>query len=93
MGFQIFKVFSLTKEVDYEISSFVGIENSLGDFVLVYDPLLDDLSIVSKMLEQSISGNDVVFASNQIKSKHPFLYRIANNFLILCLKKKLTELI
>lgn len=77
-GIPNLQIYVLTKKVDVDSAAWVGLENALGDFVLVYDPDLDSLSVLLKMLEESVSGNDVVFASNQAKVKQTIGYRVAN---------------
>ncbi|MBC7489044.1 MAG: glycosyltransferase [Glaciimonas sp.] len=69
------QVYALTKEVDSDTASWVGLENALGDFVAVIDPLTDDISFLPEMLDKAVSGADVVFASNAQKSTQSFAYR------------------
>lgn len=40
------QVYALTKEVDADTASWVGLENALGDFVVVIDPLADDIAFL-----------------------------------------------
>lgn len=72
------QVYALTQEVDADTASWVGLENALGDFVVVVDPLADDISFVPKMLDQAVSGADVVFAINAQKNVQSLTYRGAN---------------
>ncbi|GHW69350.1 glycosyl transferase [Vibrio cholerae] len=76
-GYPNIQVYALTKEVDNDTASWVGLENALGDFVAVIDPLIDDISFLPDMLEKVTSGIDVVFASNQYKPRQSFAYRTA----------------
>lgn len=76
-GLPNLQVYALTKEVDSDTASWVGLENALGDFVAVVDPLADDIAILPDMLEEAVSGADVVFASNGTKSPGSLAYRIA----------------
>ena len=71
------QVYALTKEVDTDTASWVGLENALGDFVAVIDPWLDDIDFLPEMLDKSVSGADVVFANNQQKPKQSIAYRCA----------------
>ncbi|SDY20603.1 Glycosyltransferase involved in cell wall bisynthesis [Collimonas sp. OK242] len=71
------QVYALTKEVDADTASWVGLENALGDFVVVIDPLADDIDFLPEMLDKAVSGADVVFASNQQKTAQSFAYRVA----------------
>lgn len=77
-GLANLQVYALTKEVDTDTASWVGLENALGDFVVVVDPLADDVSFVPKMLDQAVSGADVVFANNAQKPAQSLAYRAAN---------------
>jgi hypothetical protein len=78
------QVYALTKEVDSDTASWVGLENALGDFVAIIDPLIDDIGFLPEMLNKSMTGADVVFANNQRKPSQSFAYRVSNiafNFL------------
>lgn len=77
-GLPNLQVYALTKEVDADTASWVGLENALGDFVVVIDPLADDISFLSEMLDKAVSGADVVFAKNEKQSPQSLAYRIAN---------------
>jgi len=72
------QVYVLTKEVDADTASWAGLENALGDFVVVMNPLVDDVTFVPEMLDHAVKGADVVFARNQHKSGQSLLYRGAS---------------
>lgn len=76
-GYPNLQVYALTKEVDTDTASWVGLENALGDFVAVIDPLLDDINFLPEMLEKAVTGADVVFANNSKKPRYSFAYRAA----------------
>ncbi|MCE9606166.1 MAG: glycosyltransferase [Planctomycetia bacterium] len=59
------QVYALTKEIDVDAATWVGLENALGDFVAVIDPLTDDIAFLPEMLDKATKGADVVFASNK----------------------------
>lgn len=69
------QVYALTKEVDADTGSWVGLENALGDFVAVIDPLADDIGFLPEMLDKAVSGADVVFANNKQKPAQSLAYR------------------
>lgn len=71
------QVYALTKAVDTDTASWVGLENALGDFVVVIDPLSDDIAFLPQMLEKAVTGSDVVFATNQRKTPQSLAYRLA----------------
>lgn len=77
-GLANLQIYALTKEVDTDTALWVGLENALGDFVAVIDPLFDDIRYIPKMLEQAVRGADVVFANNQKKPAQSKAYRSAN---------------
>jgi len=76
-GYPNLQVYALTKEVNGDTASWVGLENALGDFVAVIDPLLDDICFLPEMLDKAVTGADVVFANNQQKPRQGFAYRAA----------------
>jgi hypothetical protein len=76
-GLANLQVYALTKEVDSDTASWVGLENALGDFVAVIDPLQDDFAFIAAMLERAVVGVDVVFAANELKAPQGIVYRCA----------------
>lgn len=76
-GLPNLQVYALTKEVDADTASWVGLENALGDFVAVIDPGTDDIAFLPDMLDKAVTGADVVFANNRQKSTQSFAYRSA----------------
>lgn len=58
------QVYQLVKTVDFEIAAWAGVENSLGDFVLVFDPFSEDLSSLSAALDAAVGGKDLVLMVN-----------------------------
>ncbi|MFN7834370.1 MAG: glycosyltransferase [Burkholderiaceae bacterium] len=76
-GLPNLQIYALTKEVDADTASWVGLENALGDFVAVIDPLADDIGFLPEMLDKALSGADVVFANNQQKAPQSLAYRVS----------------
>ena len=74
-GLPNLQIYALTKEVDTDTASWVGLESALGDFVAVIDPTSDEISFLPNMLEPAVEGVDVVFAANQQKPKQGMAYR------------------
>ena len=74
-GLANLQVYALTKEVDTDTASWVGLENALGDFVAVIDPMADDIGFLPDMLDKAVSGADVVFATNAQKVAQSLAYR------------------
>lgn len=86
-GLPNLQVYALTKQVDTDTASWVGLENALGDFVAVINPEIDCIDFISTMLESTLDGSDVVFARNTQKQKTGYLYSIlssAFNWLYKC---------
>lgn len=75
-GYPNIQIFVLTKTVNMNIASWVGLENSLGDYVITIDDQENKIDIISAMLNEAISTSDVVFASNLYKSKQSKAYSI-----------------
>lgn len=76
-GLPNLQVYALTKEVDADTATWVGLERALGDFVVVIDPMVDDIGFLSRMLEKAVVGADVVFASNEQEPAQGLAYRSA----------------
>ncbi|MDC0987130.1 glycosyltransferase, partial [Alphaproteobacteria bacterium] len=77
-GLPNLQIYALTKEVDADTASWVGLENALGDYVAVIDPLADDIEFLPKMLDKAVSGADVVFTNNQQKAPQSIAYRVSS---------------
>jgi polyisoprenyl-phosphate glycosyltransferase len=78
-GLPNLQVYALTKEVDSDVAAWVGLENSLGDFVAVIDPLQDGIHILPEMIEKALDGADVIFANNLIKPKQNLFYKLGHS--------------
>lgn len=76
-GLPNLQIYALTKEVDADTAAWVGLENALGDFVVVIDPSNDDIKFLPEMLDKAVAGADVVFANNEQKSSQSLAYRSA----------------
>jgi glycosyltransferase involved in cell wall biosynthesis len=74
-GLPNLQVYALTKEVDGDTASWVGLENALGDYVVVINPLTDDIGFLPQLLESAALGSEVVFASNKIEPVQGIAYR------------------
>ena len=79
-GLSNLQVYALTKEIDLDAATWLGMENALGDYVIAFDPDIDDLSILGKMIDKAVSGSDIVFATNLIKPRRTLGYRMAEAF-------------
>ncbi|TBW12764.1 glycosyltransferase [Azotobacter chroococcum subsp. isscasi] len=79
-GLANLQVYTLNKEVDMDTASWVGLENALGDYIAVIDPLCDDIGFLPAMLERAVNGAEVIFASNRQKPAQGLAYRLACAF-------------
>jgi glycosyltransferase involved in cell wall biosynthesis len=75
-GLPNLQIFALTREVDADTAAWVGLENALGDFIAIIDPMTDDIGFLPNMLEHVVRGSDVVFASNILKPRRSLAYKI-----------------
>lgn len=80
-GLPNLQVYALTKQVDTDTASWVGLENSLGDFVAVIDPWEEEWAFIYNMLEQATTGADVVFAINDNRRAPSLVYRLVHSAL------------
>jgi polyisoprenyl-phosphate glycosyltransferase len=72
------QIYALTKEVDADTASWVGLENALGDFIAVIDPFAEDINFLPEMLDKALSGADVVFAKNKKKPRQSIAYKVTS---------------
>ncbi|ACE83373.1 glycosyltransferase [Cellvibrio japonicus] len=77
-GLPNLQIYALTKEVDIDTASWVGVENSLGDYVAIIDPFSNDFNFIETMLAKAVDGTDVVFARNTAKQKIGTIYHLGS---------------
>ena len=58
------QVYRLLTRVENDIAAWAGVENSLGDYVLVYNPRSEDLSALPEALAEVAAGTEVIFLRN-----------------------------
>ena len=90
-NFPNLQVYILNKRIDENIASCVGLDKSLGDFVTILNPSLDDISFMPTMLDEAKKNFDIVIAYNKNKYVKSFFYRVARkgfNFLYKLLNKE-----
>lgn len=66
----------LSENYPVDIAFTAGIDNSIGDFVIMMDSYTDPASVIPKLLEVAESGADVVIASSGGKRYNSFLSRL-----------------
>ena len=73
-GLANLQVFALVNQVDPDTAIWAGLEGALGDFVVVLNPLTDDVSFLPTMLAQAQAGADLVFAANGCQPRQSLAY-------------------
>ena len=58
------QIYRLIQTVDNDTAAWAGVENSLGDFVLVHDPRSENLSRLADALRAIAEGREVVYLRN-----------------------------
>ena len=53
----------LTNNVPDDVALAAGLENSIGDFIVLYDPLTDPIDNIAKAIEMCRTGSDVVIGT------------------------------
>ena len=76
-NFPNLQVYILNKRIDENIASCIGLDKSLGDFVTILNPFLDDISFIPTMLDEAKKNFDIVIAYNKNKYIKSFSYRVA----------------
>ena len=76
-NFPNLQVYILNKRIDENIASCIGLDKSLGDFVTLLNPFLDDISFIPTMLDEAKKNFDIVIAYNKNKHIKSFFYRVA----------------
>ena len=73
------RILELAYAVDEDVAYIAGLENAIGDYVILFDPRQDPIDVVDEMLEVGLDGADVVvgIATN---SRRSVLYRLARPF-------------
>lgn len=70
-------VYALSQEVDVDSAIWAGVENALGDYVVITDLESLNVDILGDMVSKAIQGNDVVFARNRIPEKQSAAFTLA----------------
>jgi len=78
-NFSNIQVFSLGKEVDIDTAKVAGIENSLGDYIAIYDHNFDDPGYIKTMLENMDVKIDIILAKNLELKNESLVYKILSN--------------
>ncbi|MEM9298987.1 MAG: glycosyltransferase [Bacteroidota bacterium] len=78
-GIPNLQVYALTESVDFDSAAWVGLENALGDYVVVFDPLQDDHTMIEVAVDKALNeNNDLVLVRNSQKAPESLGYSVAN---------------
>ena len=86
-GIPNLQIHVLMNRVENDIAAWAGVENALGDYVAVLDPMIDDIHELPSLIAASMEGVDVVFASNSNTLPGSIPYRIARRIFGACVKR------
>jgi hypothetical protein len=71
------EVINLKRVSEIDAVTILGLEQSIGDTVIVFDPNLDSFEVIDQMRKELDEATDVVYAVN-IENRHPnYFYRLA----------------
>jgi len=70
-GLPNIQVYKLLQHVDYEVAAWAGVENSLGDFIAVFDPFSEKLAPLAAALTQMVEDRlDIALIVNEAPERH-----------------------
>lgn len=69
------RIIQLSAQVDYQLACSVGLENAIGDYVILFDPKHDSTDLIAQSVELSKTGFDIVIGVNE-SSKESLIYRL-----------------
>lgn len=77
------RIIQLSSPVYHDVALAAGLENAIGDFVVLWNPTADPVDIVPSLVEQCRSGIDVVIGvTNKPRSfRYRFIRRLMNTAL------------
>lgn len=74
------RIIQLSSPVYHDVALAAGLENAIGDFVVLWNPIAEPVEIVPKIVEQCRNGTDVVIGvTNKLRSLRYRLIRRAMN--------------
>lgn len=72
-------VMCLSSTPNFQTSAWAGLENSLGDFVCIFNPASDDIDQIEKLYSKSSEGYDIVYGNDLNARKSSLPYRILSH--------------
>ncbi len=69
-------VLCLSSASNFQTSAWAGVENSLGDFVCIFNPVNDDIDQIEQLFNKSTEGYDIVYGNDVNATKSSLSYRL-----------------
>lgn len=69
-------VLCLSNRANFQTAAWAGLENSLGDFVCIFNPINDDIDQIETLFQESAEGFDIVYGNDLNSSKASLSYRL-----------------
>jgi polyisoprenyl-phosphate glycosyltransferase len=69
-------VLCLSNRANFQTAAWAGLENSLGDFVCIFNPINDDIDQIETLFQQSAEGFDIVYGNDLNAPKASLSYRL-----------------
>jgi len=69
---------TLVDPVDPDLATWVGIEASIGDVTIAFDPTTESSNVLRQVLDACLDGADLVLARNQFKVRTSLPFKILN---------------
>ncbi len=74
------RLIELSYEIDYEVAVTIGLENSIGDYVFIFNPTQDPLEVIVPMVEECRKSGGGVVVGVAKNAKKSFGYRAIRPF-------------
>lgn len=75
------RLLALSRNYGREIAISAGLENSIGDYVVIMDSdLQDPSSLIPKLVDKAISGFDVVYAARSKRDGESYLKKLSSKY-------------
>lgn len=81
------QAYVLSRREDHDIAAWAGLENALGDYLVIIDPTADDIGFLPQLLEAAIEGVDLVFALNTQPRQQSVIYNAARSIFATAAKR------
>lgn len=69
-----FRYLKLAFHVADDVAIYAGFENAIGDYILVFDPLNNDINLISKLFDQEIVDHDILMGANLKKGQSAYQF-------------------